>query len=110
MIILSFLGNFAMFLVPVAPPAFLAYALSKKSREEWRLLAYVPVAPLALWAPWIAWDVTRDPTSHNLWPFEAVMWGLLSLVMFGLFLVGRAVFGRERKDLASRVRARRTPP
>lgn len=22
-------------------------------------------------------DTTRDPTSHNLWPFEILMWGAL---------------------------------
>lgn len=23
-------------------------------------------------------DTARDPTSHNLWPFEIVMWGAFS--------------------------------
>lgn len=35
-------------------------------------------------------DTTRDPTSHNLWPFEVVFAGLFGLaVAFGAGLLGR---------------------
>jgi hypothetical protein len=32
-----------------------------------------------------------DPTSHNLWPFEILMWGVVSLLLLGaIALVRRA--------------------
>src|SRR5687768_11287747 len=49
-------------------------------RGGFRSAAMIP--PL-LWALWIAvfvHDVTRDPTSHNLFPFEILIGALLSLV------------------------------
>ena len=41
----------------------------------------VPAAVLAR----VGWEVAKDPTSHNLWPFEAVLAGLVGL---GAALVG----------------------
>jgi hypothetical protein len=41
----------------------------------------VPAAVLAR----VAWEVVQDPTSHNLWPFEAVLAALLG---FGVALAG----------------------
>lgn len=35
----------------------------------------VPAAVLAR----VAWDVMQDPTSHNLWPFEAVIAGIIGV-------------------------------
>jgi hypothetical protein len=35
----------------------------------------------------------RDPTSHNLWPFEMIVASLFSLVLFGIFLLARRLFG-----------------
>ena len=53
------------------------------------MLAFLPPVPLCIWGVKIAWDVARDRTSHNLWPFELVMWGALTLVLFGGFLLAR---------------------
>jgi hypothetical protein len=93
----TFVVNLAVFSVPGLLLGTFLYRLSRSSRDEWQLLAWVPVLPLALWAPFIAWGVTRDPTSHNLWPFELVTWILLSGAMLVLFLIGRSIMsGRER--------------
>ena len=94
MIVFSFLFNLAMFAIPALPFAALARRLSRTSRDEWQLLAWVPVLPLAIWGFVVALAVTRDPTSHNLWPFEAVMWGGLSLVLVGGFVVARRLVMR----------------
>jgi hypothetical protein len=38
----------------------------------------------------------RDPTSHNLWPFEILQAGLLSIVVILGLLVARRVSARKR--------------
>lgn len=91
-----------MFAAPAGVAAIGSATLAKSSQEEWKLLAWVPVLPLALWAVFIAWGVTRDRTSHNLWPFELVIWGALSLILFGGFLLSRRLVGRPREDWRSR--------
>ena len=92
--VLTFLGWLAVFCVPAALAAIVAGWLSASSRDEWKLAAWVPVIPLALWGPFIALGVTRDPTSHNLWPFELVFWVLLTAVLFVVFLLGRRILSR----------------
>jgi len=102
MIILRFLINLLAFSVPAAIAAFFSARLSRTSRDEWQLLAWVPVLPLGLWAVYIAWGVTRDPTSHNLWPFELIVWIALSLCLLGLFGLGRRMLGGPRGDWSAR--------
>lgn len=57
----------------------------------WRLLAVVVVLGALSWAAKIVVDVRRDPTSHNLWPFEAV--GVAGLA---LLVLGALAFARPR--------------
>jgi hypothetical protein len=99
---LAFLGSLIVFLIPAALAALASTKLAKASRDEWQLLAWVPVIPLLIWGVFIAWGVSRDPTSHNLWPFELIVWAALSLVLFGLFALARRGFGRPRKDWSAR--------
>jgi hypothetical protein len=43
--------------------------------RAWRLLAAVPIAAFLLWvAVYLVPDCVEDPSSHNLWPFEAGLW------------------------------------
>jgi hypothetical protein len=102
MIILRFLVNLVIFLIPAALLGRGCYDLSVRSRDEWKLIAWVPVLPLAIWAPWIAWGLARDKTSHNLWPFELVVWAALSLVMMAFVLLARWLFGGPRTDFRGR--------
>ena len=44
-------------------------------RGGWRLAAAIPAAVAAFVVLRIAVDVSRDPTSHNLWPFEVLITG-----------------------------------
>lgn len=97
MIVLSFLINLVMFLIPAAPFAWLASRMSRTSRDEWQLLVWVPVLPLTIWGVIVAFAVTRDRTSHNLWPFEAVIWGALSAAILGLVLIARKLATRTEK-------------
>jgi hypothetical protein len=41
----------------------------------WRLAAALPIAAMSVVVLRILIDTARDPTSHNLWPFEIIMWG-----------------------------------
>ncbi len=50
-------------------------------RGGWRLAAAVPLALMGFVVLRLIVDVQRDPTSHNLWPFEIVMAGGLSFAV-----------------------------
>ena len=100
--ILVFLRNLVIFLVPAALLALNSARLAKTSQDEWQLLAWVPGAPLAIWGCFIAWGVTRDPTSHNLWPFELVTWSALSGALLVLFLLARRLMSRRRPNWGPR--------
>ncbi|HET9820179.1 MAG TPA: hypothetical protein VFP92_13545 [Rhodanobacteraceae bacterium] len=47
-------------------------------RGGWRLVAAVPAVVMGFVVLRILVGAAIDPTSHNLWPFEIVMWGGLS--------------------------------
>ena len=98
MIVIRFLVNLATFLIPAAPFAIVAYRLARVSRDEWQLMAWLPVLPLGIWGVVVAWGVTRDKTSHNLWPFEMVVWGILSLIVLVGVLVGRSLALRQQSN------------
>ena len=53
-------------------------------RGWWRLTAALPLVALAAWAVVIVVSVLRDPTSHNLWPMELVLWGAGGLAYLGI--------------------------
>jgi hypothetical protein len=62
-------------------------------RGAWRLAAAAPIAAIAFVALRIIVDTWRDPTSHNLWPFEILMVGLGALGANGVLILARRVLG-----------------
>ena len=56
---------------------------------RWRLAAAAPLAVVAFVVLRILVDTARDPTSHNLWPFEILQAGILSLLVVGVLLAAR---------------------
>jgi hypothetical protein len=52
-----------------------------KWRGWWRLAAVVPFVVMALVVARIVIDTGRDPTSHDLWPFEIVYSGAAGLAL-----------------------------
>ena len=81
-------GDFALGLVVM--PLLLALVLACigapvwalwQWRGWWRLGAVVPFAVMAFVVARIVVDTSRDPTSHNLWPFEIVYSGAAGLVL-----------------------------
>ena len=77
-------------LVPLATAWFL--------RGGWRLALLVPTAVAGFGTAQFAVDVYRDATSHNLWPFELVMYTMASFIGTALILVIRALGHARRRS------------
>lgn len=58
-------------------------------RGGWRVAAAVPVAVMGFVILRILIDTARDPTSHNLWPFEILMFGTVTLACIGVLKLAR---------------------
>lgn len=58
-------------------------------RDGWRIAAALPAIAMGFVILRIVVDGMRDPTSHNLWPFEIVMWGGMGSAYMLLLLVAR---------------------
>ncbi|HUL40666.1 MAG TPA: hypothetical protein VLV32_01985 [Burkholderiales bacterium] len=59
----------------------------------WRVAAAVPAVLMAFVVLRIIFGVSRDPTSHNLWPFEILIYGVVSLVIIGGLVIARRFIG-----------------
>jgi len=62
-------------------------------RGGWRMAATVPAALMAFVILRLLVGVSRDPTSHNLWPFEILMVGMLSTVIMVILTLVRRTTG-----------------
>jgi hypothetical protein len=60
----------------------------------WRVAAAVPVCIIGFVVLRIVIDTSRDPTSHNLWPFEILQAGAVSLVLIGVLYLARKLLLR----------------
>lgn len=76
------------FLAPI-----LAY---RRWRGGWRIAAAVPGIMMAFVVLRIAVGVAIDPTSHNLWPFETLMAGAVSVGAIVMLVVLRKLTGAQR--------------
>lgn len=73
-------------------------------RRGWRIAAAVPATGLALVLLRILVDTARDPSSHNLWPFEIACAGTLALLAIGALALARAVATRRAVTRAGSAR------
>lgn len=62
-------------------------------RGGWRIAAAVPAIMMTFVVLRIVVGVARDPTSHNLWPFEILMAGAMSAGVTGLLALVRKLTG-----------------
>ena len=94
------IGDTALGLVLM--PLFLALVLACvgapiwalwKWRGWWRLAAVVPFAVMAFVVGRIVVDTARDPTSHNLWPFEILYSGAAGLALIVVLALVRRFTG-----------------
>lgn len=65
-------------------------------RGGWRIAAAIPLLVVGAWSARIVFEVTRDPTSHNLWPLEIAMWCLGALVGMVVLAVAHAIASHSR--------------
>jgi hypothetical protein len=64
-----------------------------KWRGGWKIAAAVPVAIVAFVVLRIIFDTARDPTSHNLWPFEIIIFGAVAVGIIGALKIARRMMG-----------------
>jgi len=64
-----------------------------KWRGGWRLAAVAPFAVMAFVIGRIVIDTARDPTSHNLWPFEILYSGAAGLALIAVLALVRRFTG-----------------
>ena len=67
----------------------------RRWRGGWRVAAAVPAVMTGFVVLRIIFDTAGDATSHNLWPFEILQVGVLSLVVIGVLLAARKFSGAE---------------
>jgi hypothetical protein len=90
---MGYVVGFAISFAPTALALLASYQLSKRSVEEWQLLAWVPPLPLVGFWIWLLVGMVRNPTGNNLWPFAMVFFILITAALFVLFLVARKFLG-----------------
>lgn len=81
----------ALLVAGIAVPLWTAW----KWRGGWRLAAAVPAAVIGFVVLRIVVDTARDPTSHNLWPFEILQFGTVALIAIGALKFARRRLGIE---------------
>jgi hypothetical protein len=64
-----------------------------KWRGGWRVAAALPAAVVLFVILRIVFDTSRDPTSHNLWPFEVLMFSAGALVAIAALKMVRRLVG-----------------
>ena len=57
----------------------------------WRWLAAAPMLLMAAHFLFIMFQISIDPTSHNLWPFELAIIALIGLPVVGVLWLTRLV-------------------
>ena len=65
-------------------------------RGAWRIAAAVPAMMMAFVVLRLIAETSSDSTSHNLWPFEILMIGALSVAIMVVLLVSRRMAGVGR--------------
>jgi len=83
------LATLALLVGGLAVPAL----AMRRWRGGWRIAAAVPAALMAFVVLRIVVGTTIDPTSHNLWPFEILVWGVVALLILALIALARRLTG-----------------
>lgn len=80
-----------LLLAGTAGPAWAVW----KWRGGWRIAAAMPGIVMAFVIVRILVGTTRDPTSHNLWPFEILMAGGASAIVMGVLALLKRLVNRK---------------
>jgi hypothetical protein len=76
---------------------FLEIKAMKTYEGFWRPLAVLPLVALIAIVGSIVFGIRSDRTSHNLWPFEIVLWSIGSLVYLGMLHLIRKIVSAHRR-------------
>ena len=87
--VITTLINLVVPCIPAALAGLVSAKLSRASKEEWALLAWVPPLPLLAFGLYVGIALARDPTAVNLWPIAMVAVAVLTCLLFGGFLLAR---------------------
>lgn len=79
--LLIFVTGLALLAIP--------YAALWRWQGYWRALALLPAGALTFIAARIVIDTAADPTSHNLWPLELVVYNLPGLFFLAVLCIVR---------------------
>ena len=83
-----------VFVLPLAALVLPVWAVWTWERP-WKTHALIVCAVFLVKVGTVVWDVARDPTSHNLWPLEMMMWIVpLLLYLGGVWLWRRSSLKR----------------
>jgi hypothetical protein len=90
----AFFGGFmllilALFVASIGVPVWSVW----KWRGGWRIAAALPAGVVLFVVLRIVVDTTRDPTSHNLWPFEILEFGIVALAIVAALKLLRRFIG-----------------
>lgn len=66
----------------------------RRCQGRWRVAAWLPAGALSLLVVFIAVGLAVDPTSHNLWPFEIVLWAIGSVAYLLVLRLLHAILRR----------------
>jgi hypothetical protein len=66
-------------------------------RGIWRFVALLPLFIVSFIVVRIVVDTQADPTSHNLWPLEVVVWSFLALAFLGVLFGIRSLMEFRRR-------------
>lgn len=90
-------GGFVLLVLAVGIIGFVAPVRAmRRWQGGWRVAAAVPLVMLAFVVLRIVFGTMRDPTSHNLWPFEILQVAALSMVIMLVLLGARKFIGVDR--------------
>ncbi len=59
----------------------------------WRIAAFAPLGLMGFVILRIVIDTAIDPTSHNLWPFEILIFGAVALLIVFALKIARRILG-----------------
>lgn len=71
------------------------YLLRSRWSVGWKITGSVPAIALALLVQKLAIDTTINHTSHNIWPFELLIWGGAGVIYLLVFHILRWVLQRN---------------
>ena len=86
----AFFGGFMLLMLAVGFLGFAGPAWGLwRWRGGWRIAAAAPAALMGFVVLRLVVDTAADPTSHNLWPFEILQMGTVSIVAMAVLLLVR---------------------